>query len=75
LENLEGVCKLGLLREKENAYLGSLFLGPRGDYKLSLGAIWNFSMEQGSPELIPDYGATKGPVIRPRYIGAVRAQS
>jgi len=42
---------------------------------LSLGPIRNFSMEQGSPELIPDYGATKGPAKRPRYIGAVRAQS
>jgi len=51
------------------------FFGPRGHYKLSLGAIWNFSMEQGSPELITDYGATKGPVIRPRYFGAVRVQS
>ena len=30
-------------------------------------------MEQGSPELISDYGATKGPFIRPWYIGVVRA--
>jgi len=32
-------------------------LGPGRHYKLSLGAIWNFSKEQGSPELISDYGA------------------
>jgi len=28
LGNLEGVHLLGLLREKENAYLGSFFLDP-----------------------------------------------
>ena len=28
LGNLEGVRLLGLLREKENAYLGSFFLDP-----------------------------------------------
>jgi len=28
LGNLEGVCLLGLLREKENAYLGFFFLDP-----------------------------------------------
>jgi hypothetical protein len=26
---------------------------------LILGAIWNFSKEQGSPEFIRDYGAQK----------------
>jgi len=31
-------------------------------WTLSLGAIWNFSKEQGSSELITDYGH-KGPVI------------
>jgi len=30
LGNLEGVRLLGLLREKENAYLGSFFLDPEG---------------------------------------------
>jgi len=35
------------------------FLGPRGHQKLSLGAIWNFSEEQGSPELITGYGAQR----------------
>jgi len=32
LGNLEGVCSLGLLREKEIAYLGSFFLDPE-DFK------------------------------------------
>jgi hypothetical protein len=32
LGNLEGVRLLGLLKEKENAYLGSFFLDP-GDIK------------------------------------------
>jgi hypothetical protein len=35
------------------------FLGPRGHEKLSLGANWNFSKEQGSTELISDYGAQR----------------
>jgi hypothetical protein len=57
LGNLEGVRLLGLLREKENAYLGSFVLD-REDIK-SLGAIWNFGKEQGSPELISGYGAQR----------------
>ena len=32
-------------------------LGLRGHYKLSVGDIWNFNKEQGSTELISDYGA------------------
>jgi len=56
LGNLEAVRLRRLLREKENAYPGSL-LGPRGYLKLSLGAIWNFSKELGPPELISDCGA------------------
>jgi len=39
LWNLEGVRSLGLLKEKENAYLGFFFFGPRGHSELSLGAI------------------------------------
>jgi hypothetical protein len=58
LGNLKGVRLLGLLRDRENAYLGS-FLGPRGHWKLRMGAIWNFSKEQGSTELISDYGARR----------------
>jgi hypothetical protein len=35
------------------------FHGARGHKKLSLGAIWNFNKEQGSIELISDYGAQR----------------
>ena len=41
--------------ERQEVYLGS-FLGPEGIKILSLGDIWN---EQGSPELISDYGAKR----------------
>ena len=58
LGNLEGVCLLGLLREKENSYLGSFFCTQR-TLKLRLGAFWNFSKEQSFPELISDYGAQR----------------
>ena len=57
-ENGERVHFLGLLREKENSYMVS-FLGLRGYKNFSLGVMWNFSKEQGSPELISDYGAQR----------------
>jgi hypothetical protein len=60
LGNLEGDRLLRLLREKETAYLGSFFLDPEGIKILSLGAIWNFSKEQGCTELTSDYGAKRG---------------
>jgi len=50
------------------------FLDP-GGIKSCLGAIWNFSKEEVSPELISDYGAQKGPFIRPRSIGTGRART
>ena len=47
----------GTLERKREYLSGFLSLGPRGH--LSLTAIWNFSKEQGSPELIPEYGAQR----------------
>ena len=44
LENLEGVCLPGLLREK---YIWVPFLDPEAIKILSLGAIWNFSKGTG----------------------------
>jgi len=35
------------------------FLDPEAIKILSLGAIWNLVKEQGSPELISDYGAQR----------------
>jgi hypothetical protein len=42
---------------------------------LRLGAIWNFSKEQGCTELITDYGAQRARYIRPRCIRTVRART
>jgi len=64
-----------LERKKKNAYLGSFFLGPE-KIKSCLEAIWNFSKEQGSPELISEImGVKRGPFIRPRCIGTLRART
>jgi hypothetical protein len=48
----------GLLREKKK-YIWVPFLDPEDIKILSLGATWNFIKEQGSPELILDYGVQK----------------
>jgi len=56
LGNLEGVRLLGLLKEKENAYLVS-FSWTQRTLQVTSGAIWNFSKEQDFLELISDYGA------------------
>ena len=47
------------VREKEIAWLGSSFLDPEDIKSVILGAIWNFSKEQGSTELMSDYGAQR----------------
>jgi len=50
---------VGLLKEKENAHEGSSSVDPEDINSFNLGAIWNFSKEQGSPELILDCGAQR----------------
>jgi len=65
-----GVRLLGPLKKRESIY-GFLFCGPRERQKLNMGAIWNFSKEQGFTELITDYGAQRAPYIRLRCIGTV----
>jgi len=50
------------LKEKENAYLGSSSVDTE-DIK-SLGAIRNFSKDQGFTELITDYGAQRAPLYK-----------
>jgi hypothetical protein len=59
LGNLEGVHLLGLLRGKENAYLGSFALDPQDITILNLGAICNFSKEKGPTELKSVHGAQR----------------
>jgi hypothetical protein len=46
------------LREKEK-YIWVPFLDPEDINILSMGAIWDLIMEEGSPELISDYGAQR----------------
>ena len=72
LGNLEGFIYWDFER-KGDCVSGFLFCGPRGHKKLSLGAIWNFSKEQGCTELITDYESQKARYIRPRCNGTVRA--
>ena len=45
------LCECEALASLTHVFLGS-FLDPKDVQSLSLGAIWNFSKEQGSPELI-----------------------
>jgi len=56
---LGGGSFTGPFERKRECISGFFFLGPRGHSGLSPGAIWNFSKEQGSPELISDYGAQR----------------
>jgi hypothetical protein len=48
-----------LKRRKKRSICGFLFLDPEDIESLSVRPIWNFSKEQGSPELISDYGAQR----------------
>ena len=52
---LKWVRLLGLLRERENEYLGSFSWTQR--------TFWNFSKEQGCPELISDCGAQRSRLL------------
>ena len=65
----------GTFERKRERISGFPFCGPRGHLELSLGAIWNFSKEQGSTELISDYGAQRARYIRPRCIRTVRTRT
>jgi hypothetical protein len=58
-DELGGGSFTGTFDSKRKFISGMLFLGPRGHQKLSLGTIWNFSKEQGSSELVSDYGVQR----------------
>jgi hypothetical protein len=45
------------------------------DIKIKSGAIRNYSKEQGSTEIITDYGEQRGRYIKPKCIGTVRART
>jgi len=53
------LCECEALTSLRHAYLGSFFLVPEDIKSFSLGANWNFSKEQDSPDLISDYGAQR----------------
>ena len=61
LGNLEGVRLPEFFLRKER-YIWVPFMDPEDIKILSLGAIWNLEKEYGSPELILDYGAQRGPL-------------
>ena len=69
LGNLEGAHLLGLLRETENAYLGS-FSWTQRTLKGPSGTL----ARNGVPLSLYQWG-TKGPFIRPRCIGTARART
>jgi len=69
LENMEGVRLLGLLREKDNVYLGS-FSWTQRTLKGPSGTL----ARNGVPLSLYQWG-TKGPFIRPRCIGTARART
>ena len=48
------LCECEALR---HVYLGFFFLDPENIKSSCLRAIWNFTKEQGSSELVSDYGA------------------
>jgi hypothetical protein len=57
--NLEGICLPGLL-DRNGQYIWAPFLDPEDINLLSLGGPSETSVkEQGSPELISDYGAQR----------------
>jgi len=49
------------LASPRHVYLGSFSLDPQDSKSLIVGAIWNFSKERGSRELVTLWG-TKGPL-------------
>jgi hypothetical protein len=51
------LCECEALISHRYVYLGSSFLDPEDIKSLNLGVISNFSKEQGSLELVSDYGA------------------
>jgi hypothetical protein len=53
---------------------GSFFLEPEDIKNLGLGPYGTSAKEQGSPELISDYGAQRALYLRPRCIGTIRAR-
>ena len=71
--NLEGIRLLGLLKGKEE-YIWVPFAWIQRPLKV-WGPSGTLAKEQGSPELVSDYGAQRGPFLRPRCIRTIRART
>jgi len=67
------LCECEALVSLRHVYLGSFFLDPVDIKNLSLGAICNLSKRTGLPRTGIRLWGTKGPFLRPRCIGTVRA--
>jgi hypothetical protein len=68
------LCECEAVASLRYTYLGSFFLDPEDIRVLGMGAIWNFSKEQGYYNLVQNMGH-KGHVLRSRCAGARRAQT
>ena len=53
------LCDSEILASLRHAYLGYFFLEPEDIKSLNLEAIWDFKKEQGSLDLVPDYGVQR----------------
>jgi hypothetical protein len=69
------LCECVALASLRRVYLGSFFLDPEDVKFISLGPSGTLVKEQGSPEMVSDYGAQRACQLRPRCIGTVRAQT
>jgi hypothetical protein len=74
LGNLDGICLPGRF-EREGKYIWVPFLDPEDINILSQWAIWNFGKGTGLSIADIRLWGTKGPSVRPRCIGTVRARS
>ena len=69
------LCEREALASLRHAHLGAFCLDPEDITNLSLGAIWNFSKRTGLPWTGIRLCGTRGPFLRPRCIGTIRAQT
>jgi hypothetical protein len=53
------LCECEDLASLRYAYLDSFFLDPENVTNLSMEAIWNFGKEQGSFNLVSEYGTQR----------------
>jgi hypothetical protein len=69
------LCECAALAAPRHVYLGSILLDPKYITSLRLEAIWNFSKETGLRWTGIKLWGKKGPFLRLRCIGTIRAQT